>query len=117
MELISKYEIYAMYKQDSLRYNLEHLSLPAFYKAFRTVYPFVHIRRKKSVTGSYIFLLKVFFMINQFFYIKSKGKCNVCATLGELRRKHLSGRKREQLEEIHAVHKLGFMSERRFYYQ
>ena len=48
LELISKYEIYAMYKQDSLRYNLEHLSLQSFYKAFRAIFPFVHIRRKKA---------------------------------------------------------------------
>jgi len=54
LELITKYEIYAMYKQDSLRYNLKHLSSSLFYKAFSTVYPFVKIRRKKSVTGNLV---------------------------------------------------------------
>ena len=29
---------------------------------------------------------------------------------------HSGGRKQELLKEMHAIHKLGFMSERRFYY-
>jgi len=50
-----------MYKSDSLRLKLKHLSLPSFYTAFRTIYPFVKIRRKKSVTGEFSFLF-IFFL-------------------------------------------------------
>ena len=49
-----------MYKNDNLRYNMKHMSLSTFYKAFRTVYPFVKIRRKKSVTGIFSSVMYIY---------------------------------------------------------
>ena len=44
------------------------------------------------------------------------GKCEICAHLSFLRRKKFSKQNMDHVMKLHALHKLGFMGERIFYY-
>jgi hypothetical protein len=95
IEICSKMEVYEMYKAEILLYKTDSiLSQTRFNALLRAVFPFIHIRKKKSVTG----------------------KCQVCAHLSYLRQQAKSSGEIDIVAQFHAIHKVGFMGERGTYY-
>ena len=50
-------------------------------------------------------------------YLAVGGKCHTCAALGIARKTHKQRSDREQLKMLHALHRSGYMNERRIYYE
>ena len=95
IEMCGFNELYLIYCADMKLFKESYVGVNYFKHFFKTVFPYVQIRKKKSVTG----------------------KCQICAILSQLRLSCKSGLEIEAVSRLHALHKLGFMGERRAYYE
>jgi len=97
IELCGLDELYLMYVNDFKEiYQEKYLGKSQFKKLFKDVFgPMVQVRKKKSVTG----------------------KCLICALLSWLRMRSKTPEEIESVSKLHAIHKIGFMGERREYYK
>ena len=50
-------------------------------------------------------------------YIGLVGKCHTCAALGLARKTHKGRMERKHIQMLHACHRMGYMNERRLYYE
>ena len=96
LEPQAKKSIYEEYKQNVFEVLLETeaISYEEFCKIWDEAFPHVSIRVFKAVGG----------------------KCNTCAILSDLRSKWHSTFVREMVTDLHALHRITYMSERQVYY-
>ena len=94
IELCGMSELYLIYVADMQIFKESYVGFNYFKFFFKKNFYFVQIRKKKSVTG----------------------KCQICATLSMLRLSCKSTLEIEQISRLFAIHKLGFMGERKAYY-
>lgn len=96
IELCGLDELYLMYVNDFKVIRHEsYLGRSQFRKIFKDVFGIVvQVRKKKSVTG----------------------KCQICALLSFLRMRSKTHEEIESVSRLHAIHKIGFMGERKEYY-
>lgn len=96
IELCGLEEMYLMYVNDMKHILKEdYLKISQFRKLFFSCFPYVQIRKRKSVTG----------------------KCEICSVLSFLRSKCKSHAEIEAVSKLHSLHKIGFMGERMEYYR
>jgi hypothetical protein len=94
LEPVEKKAIYEEYRAD-LFFNLQTpLSFSSFNRCWNTVFPFVKIREFKSVSG----------------------KCLICSILSDLRRSTKDHATRQEITDLHSLHRSTYMGERRKYY-
>lgn len=71
------------------------LKFTCFNKIWNTCFPFCKIRQYKAVTG----------------------KCNCCGVLSDMRRKYRATKIRQDVTDLHALHRITYMAERQTYYK
>ncbi len=99
LEPIDRKEVHNEYTATMAHYFPEEPDVALGYVAFLRIwthnFPNVKIREYKAVTG----------------------KCSCCAKLSDLRRKFKAAHIRQAITDLHALHRITYMSERKTYYQ
>jgi len=84
--------ISCLYPENAKEYLLGYSQ---FAQVWNDCFPYCKIRQYKAVTG----------------------KCNCCGVLSDLRRKYKKTSVRQEVTDLHALHRITYMAERRTYYR